>query len=118
MNSVQMGKADLAPSKFNCRSSSNPTQTTHSNWEVKPANHPSCEVPVLPAAGTRNPRARTPAPVPLRRTSSSRSRPLAVPDPNRILARGHQGQHRGLHVIAAIGDMVYAPAITSSPRRR
>ena len=38
--------------------------------EVKPANQPSCEVPVLPAAGSAKPRERTAAAVPARITSS------------------------------------------------
>src|SRR5205807_3386611 len=71
MNSVQIGRADFAPSRFNSRLSSKPTHTTHSRSEVNPANHPSRDVPVLPAAGTVNPRARTPAAVPLRITSCS-----------------------------------------------
>jgi hypothetical protein len=72
MNSAQMGSADFAPSRFYSRLSSNPTHTTHSNSLVKPANHPSCEVPVFPAAGKVNPCDRMPAPVPLRNTSCIR----------------------------------------------
>src|SRR2546422_6122789 len=66
MNSVQIGSADLAPSSLRSRPSSKPTQTTHSKFEVKPANQPSRDVPVLPAAGREKPRARAPAAVPLR----------------------------------------------------
>ena len=43
-----------------------------SKFEVYPANQPSREVPVFPAAGSVKPRARTPAPVPLFRTSLRR----------------------------------------------
>ena len=71
MNSVQMGSAECAPSISSSRLSSKPTQTMQSRSEVKPANQPSCEVPVLPAAGTVKPRERTPAAVPVRMTSSS-----------------------------------------------
>ena len=66
MNSVQIGNAERAPSNLYSPLSSKPTQTTHSSSLVKPANHPSWEVPVLPAAGSVKPRVRTPAPVPLR----------------------------------------------------
>src|SRR6266446_3923582 len=57
MTSVQIGSADLAPSSLRSRPSSKPTQTTHSKFEVKPANQPSRDVPVLPAAGRSKPRA-------------------------------------------------------------
>src|SRR5258708_6266773 len=69
MNSAQIGNADLAPSKLSSRLSSNPTHTTHRSSVVKPANQPSRDVPVLPAAGRANPRDRTATPVPLRSTS-------------------------------------------------
>ena len=59
INSVQMGSADLAPSRLSSRLSSKPTQTTQRRSEVKPAHQPSREVPVLPAAGRRKPRERT-----------------------------------------------------------
>src|SRR5437870_8983894 len=72
MNSVQIGRADLAPSSFSSLLSSKPTQTTHKSWEVNPANQPSREVPVLPAAGALKPRPRTPAAVPLLITSCIR----------------------------------------------
>ncbi len=117
MNSVQMGSADAAPSSFSSRLSSNPTQTTHSNREVNPANHPSCEVPVLPAAGTLKPRARAPAAVPLRshllqhvHHQVGHPRIECLPRLRRVLIkhlalrRAHHGQHGRLHVNAAIGE--------------
>ena len=72
MNSVQIGSAALAPSSGISVLSSKPTQTAHSSRVVKPTNQASREVPVLPAAGSRNPRVRALAPVPLRSTSSIR----------------------------------------------
>src|SRR5207247_9980670 len=64
MNSVQMGNADRAPSRLRSRLSSYPTQAMARRSFVYPANHPSREVPVLPAAGNVKPRPRTPMPVP------------------------------------------------------
>ena len=66
------GQGGIRAGRFSSRSSSYPTQATASRLEVKPANQPSCEVPVLPAAGNVNPRDRAPAPVPLLMTLSSK----------------------------------------------
>ena len=60
MKSAQIGSAECAPSRFSSRLSSNPTQTTQSRLLVNPANQPSCEVPVFPAAGRLKPRAMNP----------------------------------------------------------
>src|SRR5579863_4434630 len=70
INSVQMGAAEDPPANPKSRLSSNPTHTTHNKFEVYPANHPSFDVPVFPAAGVVNPIARTEAPVPRLITSS------------------------------------------------
>ena len=51
MKSVQIGSADREPSMRRSRLSSKPTHTTHRSRLVNPANHPSREVPVFPAAG-------------------------------------------------------------------
>ena len=68
--SIQIGSAALEPSKSRSLLSSIPIHTTQSSSEVKPANQPSRDVPVLPAAGTLKPAAaRAPAAVPLRITS-------------------------------------------------
>ena len=67
MNSTQIGSAACAPLKPTGWLSSKPTQTTVSSSGVKPTNHASRRslvVPVLPAASSVNPAARTPAPVP------------------------------------------------------
>src|SRR5690349_5717785 len=72
MNSVQIGSADLAPSRGSSVLSSKPTHTMARRFEVNPANQPSWEVPVFPAAGALKPRDRTPAAVPLRITSCMR----------------------------------------------
>src|ERR1700722_16625962 len=50
MNSAQTGAAEALPERPRSRLSSNPIQTTQSRFEVKPANQPSREVPVFPAA--------------------------------------------------------------------
>src|SRR5215472_1795818 len=55
---VQIGNADFAPSSPSSELSSNPTQTTHNRFGVYPANQPSRDVPVLPAAVAVNPIAR------------------------------------------------------------
>src|SRR5207253_9311236 len=52
-----------APSRLRSRLSSKPIHTTHRSSLVNPANQPSRDVPVLPAAGRVNPFDRTPAPV-------------------------------------------------------
>src|ERR1019366_5773626 len=70
MNSVQIGAADEPPADPKSRLSSNPTHTTHNKFEVYPANQPSFDVPVFPAAGALNPMARTDTPVPRLITSS------------------------------------------------
>src|ERR1700722_10693926 len=64
MNSPQMGAAASPPAIPRSRLSSKPTQTMQSRLDVYPANQPSREVPVFPAAGALNPLARTVAPVP------------------------------------------------------
>src|SRR5439155_4069709 len=69
MNSAQIGAAAAAPDNPSSRLSSKPTQTAQTRFDVNPANQPSWEVPVLPAAGAVNPCARTPAPVPRLMTS-------------------------------------------------
>src|SRR5260370_16579738 len=71
MKSAQIGAATAPPVIPRSRLSSNPIQITQSRLEVKPANQPSREVPVFPAAGKVKPRARTPAPVPWLSTSFS-----------------------------------------------
>src|ERR1700683_366175 len=70
MNSGQMGAADALPERPRSRLSSNPTQTTQSKFEVNPANQPSRDVPVLPAASAVKPMERTVTPVPRLITSS------------------------------------------------
>src|SRR5271156_3382590 len=70
MNSAQTGAADALPERPRSRLSSNPTQTTQSRFEVNPANQPSREVPVLPAAVGVKPKERTVTPVPRLMTSS------------------------------------------------
>ena len=72
MKSAQMGAAVTPPARPKSRLSSNPIQITQTRLEVKPANQPSREVPVLPAAGSEKPRARTPAAVPRLSTSLSK----------------------------------------------
>src|SRR5882762_4353285 len=57
MKSAQMGAATTPPVNPMSRLSSKPIQITQRRLEVNPANHPSREVPVLPAAGSVNPRA-------------------------------------------------------------
>src|SRR6266436_2562235 len=58
MKSAQIGAATAPPGSPRSRLSSKPIQITQSRFEVKPANHPSREVPVLPAAaGSVNARA-------------------------------------------------------------
>src|SRR4029077_6598902 len=69
MNSAQIGAAVAPPASPRSRLSSNPIQITVTRFEVYPANQPSRDVPVFPAAGNENPRARTVAPVPLFKTS-------------------------------------------------
>src|SRR5207244_9125867 len=64
MKSAQIGASAAPPVIPRSRLSSKPIQITHSRLEVKPANQPSREVPVFPAAGRVNPCARTAAPVP------------------------------------------------------
>src|SRR5262245_49406685 len=56
MNSVQIGRAERAPSRLRSRLSSYPTQAMTRKSFVYPANQPSRDVPVLPAAGNVNPR--------------------------------------------------------------
>src|SRR5580658_1927786 len=70
MNSAQMGAADALPERPRSRLSSKPTHTTQSRFEVNPANQPSREVPVLPAASAVKPMERTLTPVPRLMTSS------------------------------------------------
>src|SRR5580704_3476460 len=70
INSAHTGSAECAPSRLSSRLSSNPTHTTQISFDVKPANQPSCEVPVLPAIGKLIPRDHTLAPVPVRTTAS------------------------------------------------
>src|ERR1700691_200482 len=70
INSVQIGRALRAPSNLESRLSSKPTPTHPMSLEVNPANQPSRDVPVFPAAGRLNPRLRTSAPVPELSTSS------------------------------------------------
>src|SRR2546429_1514371 len=73
MKSAQIGASAAPPVIPRSRLSSKPIQITHSRLEVKPANQPSREVPVFPAAGRVNPCARTAAPVPRFSTSLNRS---------------------------------------------
>src|SRR4030095_9190831 len=72
MNSAQIGAAVCPPANPRSRLSSKPIQITVTRFDVKPENQPSREVPVFPAAGKLNPRARTVAPVPLFNTSFNR----------------------------------------------
>src|ERR1700684_2586137 len=51
MQSPQIGAAAMVPESPRSRLSSNPTQITHTRFDVNPANQPSREVPVFPAAG-------------------------------------------------------------------
>src|SRR5262249_13870298 len=83
-----MGAAEEDPESPSSRLSSKPTQTTQSKLLVKPANQPSCDVPVLPAAGAVKPRARTPAPC--RRLPTSET-PLATGWPTRGSSAGRVG---------------------------
>src|ERR1700677_1898315 len=64
MNSAQIGAAEALPERPRSRLSSNPTHTTQSRFDVKPANQPSRDVPVFPAAIGVNPIERTVTPVP------------------------------------------------------
>src|SRR5512147_1484388 len=59
IKSDQIGNAEFAPVKPSCEPSSNPTQTAQTRLGVNPANHPSRDVPVLPANTALRPRART-----------------------------------------------------------
>src|ERR1051326_6993617 len=72
MNSAQIGATATPPVNPKSRLSSKPTKITVTRLEVLPANQPSREVPVFPAAGNANPLARTVAPVPLFKTSFNR----------------------------------------------
>ena len=72
MKSAQIGAAKTPPVSPTSRLSSKPIQITHRRLEVNPANHPSRDVPVFPAAGRVKPRARTPAAVPRFMTSFSK----------------------------------------------
>ena len=69
MKSAQIGASAMPPVRPRSRLSSKPTQMTQTRLLVKPANQPSREVPVFPAAGSVKPRARTPAAVPWFMTS-------------------------------------------------
>src|SRR5713226_5791576 len=69
MKSAQIGAAVDPPARPRSRLSSKPIQITQTRLLVNPANQPSREVPVFPAAGKVNPLARTCAPVPLFKTS-------------------------------------------------
>src|ERR1700752_2432340 len=70
MKSAQIGAAVWLPERPRSRLSSNPIQITQRRFDVNPANQPSGEVPVFPAAGAVNPSERTEAPVPRLSTSS------------------------------------------------
>src|ERR1700733_16102363 len=64
MKSPQIGAAAMVPESPRSRLSSKPTQITHTRFDVNPANKPSHDVHVFPAAGGVKPIARTDAPVP------------------------------------------------------
>ena len=117
MNSAHMGAAEWAPSRSRSRLSSKPTQTMQSSSEVYPANQPSCEVPVLPAAGAFElysrgcrPRCRCGALLPSC-WSSGRLRAGRAPASFRAILvdclavlRAHQRNEVGLHILAAVGE--------------
>ncbi len=69
MNEAQIGSADFAPSRPSSELSSKPTHTTQTMFGVYPANQPSRDVPVFPAAVPVNPIARAREAVPLLSTS-------------------------------------------------
>src|SRR5258708_36539136 len=79
MHSAQTGAAVAPAVSPISRLSSNPIQITVTRFEVNPANQPSREAPVFPAAGNVNPRALTLAPVPLFKTSFIQLRPRHAP---------------------------------------